>query len=154
MTGEELRNATHEQHVENTAEFGAYFLSEVEKLLLAMGYEKQGGTDDWLFGFCVQKVEERIKNACNVPRVPHGLNRIAICLMAGEFLKTKMASGNMAGLNGISLDPMIKQIEEGDTNIVYAVSEDSTTGARLGAYIAALDAEAQAQFVTYRRLKW
>ena len=29
--------------------------------------------DDWLLGFCIQKVENSIKNECNVSSVPCGL---------------------------------------------------------------------------------
>ncbi|MBQ8972815.1 MAG: hypothetical protein IJ074_07040 [Clostridia bacterium] len=147
------RVETHNLHKENASTFGAFFLHEVENLLKAMGYVKQP-EDDWLFGFCVQKVDEQIKNACNVPRIPHGLNKTAISLMAAEFLLTKLSSGQTSGLESLNFETVVKQLQEGDTNIVYAVDANSSDSAQMALFLNGLKTAAQAQFVSYRRVKW
>ena len=147
------RHETHDQHAENSSTFGAFFLHEVDNLLKAMGYEKKP-EDDWLFGFCVQKIDEQIQNACNVPRIPHGLNKTAIGLMAAEFLLIKLSSGQNSGLESLNFEPIVKQLQEGDTNIVYAVDPAISDSAQFALYLNSLKTAAQGQFVSYRRLKW
>ena len=141
------------QDAENSSTFGASFLQELDNLLKAMGYVMRP-EDDWLLGFCVEKVEEQIKNACNVSQIPDGLNKTAVSLMAAEFLSIKLASGQTSGLESLNFDPVVKQLQEGDTNIVYAVDATVSDFAKLMAYLNDLKTAAQAQFVSYRRLKW
>lgn len=133
--------------------FSAVLLSEVEQLLAAMGYEAQA-EDEWLLGFCVDRVIEQIQNACNVSEVPEGLSHAATVLCAAEFLTLKIGSGNTSGLVNIDFSPLVRQLQEGDTNIVYAVDAGSAPSAQLLNTLEALKAESRTQFVSYRRIKW
>ncbi len=49
------------QTIQNVSSLGASFVYDVGKLLESFGYEMQDG-DDWLLGFCIQKVENSIKH--------------------------------------------------------------------------------------------
>ena len=55
---------------------------QVKERLQAFGYEWQEG-DEITLDFSVQKVENTIKNDCNVPAVPDGLMNIAVDMAVG-----------------------------------------------------------------------
>ena len=133
--------------------FSAIFLTDVEQLLFAMGYTTQQ-TDGWLLNYCGEKVIERIKNACNVSEVPEGLHYTAVALMAAEFLTFKIGAGSTAGLNNLNFEPVVKQLQEGDTNIVYAVDVNSSDSAQMLGLLNLLKTTGEAQFVSYRRIQW
>jgi hypothetical protein len=106
------------QTIQNISSLGASFVYDVGKLLQSFGYELQDG-DDWLLGFCIQKVENSIKNECNVSSVPCGLKKVASQMVVGEFLFAKKGIGQLQGLE-IDIDAAVKQIQEGDTNVTFA----------------------------------
>lgn len=141
------------QTIQNVSSLGASFVYDVGKLLESFGYTLQDG-DDWLLGFCIQKVENSIKNECNVSSVPCGLKKVATQMVVGEFLFSKKGIGQLQGLN-IDIDAAVKQIQEGDTNVTFAFGNGSMTPEqRLDMLIAYLVNSGKSQFVRYRRLKW
>jgi hypothetical protein len=127
-------------------------LEYVVSLLNALGLAVNA--DDPLVGFVFQSVEEQIKNATNQAEIPEGLHNAAVEMTAGKFLALKKGSGQLDGFN-IDLDAAIKQIQEGDTNTVFAIGEGSLTPeARLDALINRLLTDRTPDFVRYRRLVW
>lgn len=141
------------QTIQNVSSLGASFVYDVGKLLESFGYTLQDG-DDWLLGFCIQKVENSIKNECNVSSVPCGLKKVATQMVVGEFLFSKKGIGQLQGLN-IDIDAAVKQIQEGDTSVTFAFGDGSMTPEkRLDLLIAFLMQNGKSQFVRYRRLKW
>jgi len=54
-------------------------IENVKKRLEALGFTV---TDDWVLSFVCGKVENHIKNSCNVPAVPEGLREVAVDLAA------------------------------------------------------------------------
>ena len=104
--------------------------------------------------FSVQKVENTIKNDCNVSKIPNGLINIAIDMAVGEFLLVKktFSPDDIAGLD---LSTAVKQIQEGDTNVTFAAGEGSLTAEqRLENLINYLLTYGKGEFVHYRRLIW
>jgi len=141
------------QTIQNVSSLGASFVYDVGKLLESFGYTLQDG-DDWLLGFCIQKVENNIKNECNVSSVPCGLKKVASQMVIGEFLFAKKGIGQLQGLN-IDIDAAVKQIQEGDTSVTFAFGNGSMTPEkRLDLLIAFLMQNGKEQFVHYRRLRW
>lgn len=141
------------QTIQNVSSLGASFVYDVGKLLESFGYTLQDG-DDWLLGFCIQKVENSIKNECNVSSVPCGLKKVASQMVVGEFLFAKKGIGQLQGLE-IDIDAAVKQIQEGDTNVTFAFGNGSMTPEqRLDMLIAFLMQNGKSQFVHYRRLRW
>ena len=59
-------------------------LDKVKERLRSFGYEVQDG-DEAIIAFSIQKVENTIKNDCNVSSIPDGLENIAVDMAAGEF---------------------------------------------------------------------
>ena len=73
-------------------DLGGQFLFDVSKLLESLGYDLKP-EDDWLLGFTIQKVENNIKNDCNVLVVPQGLYYVAVNMTVGQFIFTMKSSG-------------------------------------------------------------
>ena len=123
---------------------------DVVTLLDAFGVT--GAADDPLLDFIIATVTERIKNETNQPAIPEGLNRLAVEMVAGQYLSLKKGSGQ---LEGFDLEAAVKQIQEGDTNTVFAIGEGNTTPEqRLDTLINYLMNGRTREFIKYRRLSW
>jgi len=128
-------------------------LAMLKERLQSLGYAPKE-SDNALLGFALQKVENTIKNDCNVAAVPEGLRRIAVDMAAGEFLLSKKAFAP-DDLAGLDLDAAVKQIQEGDTTVVFAAGEGSrTTEQRLDLLINYLLSYGRGEFSCYRKVRW
>ena len=128
-------------------------LERVKERLQSLGYTVKD-SDDIAINFAMQKVENTIKNDCNVSAIPDGLMNIAIDMVVGEFLMSKKTFAPSDLLN-FNLDSAVKQIQEGDTNISFAVGEGSKTDEqRLDSFIDYLLNYDRDEFITYRRFRW
>jgi len=73
-------------------------------------------------------------------------------MVVGQYLKWKKDCGQ---LEGFDLDAAVKSIQEGDTNITFAVGEGSATPEqRLNNLIEYLTNGRTREFIRYRRLVW
>lgn len=128
-------------------------LERIKERLQSIGYAVKD-SDDIAINFAMQKVENTIKNDCNISAIPDGLMHIAIDMVVGEFLMSKKTFAPNDLLN-FNLDVAIKQIQEGDTNISFAVGEGSKTDEqRLDSFIDYLLNYGRDEFITYRRFRW
>jgi len=128
-------------------------LERAKERLESFGYVLKDG-DEVILTFSIQKVENTIKNDCNVPSIPDGLMHIAVDMAVGEFLSVKktFSPDDIAGLD---LDFAVKQIQEGDTNTVFATGEGSLTAEqRLNAFLNYLLTYGRDEFSCYRKIKW
>ena len=123
-------------------------LEDVTKRLESFGYEVIED-DTWVLEFIIQKVENYIKNNCNIDTIPEELHQIAVDMSVGEFLLNKKSTGQ---LTGIDLEAAIKQIQEGDTTVAFAI--DSTPEERLDNLISHLLNYGKGSFASYRCIKW
>lgn len=123
---------------------------EVGELLSAMGVRR--AEDDLLVYLAVEHTISRVKNLTNQTEFPCGLKHAAVRMAAGEFLRTKKAAGK---LEGFQLEAAIKQVQEGDTNVVFATGEGTVTPeARLDQLIDYLLNSDREELYRYRRLVW
>ena len=128
-------------------------LERIKERLQSIGYAVKD-SDDITINFAMQKVENTIKNDCNISAIPDGLMNIAIDMVVGEFLMSKKTFAPDDLLN-FNLDSAIKQIQEGDTNISFAIGEGSKTDEqRLDSFIDYLLNYGRDEFITYRRFRW
>ena len=128
-------------------------LERIKERLQSIGYAVKD-SDDITINFAMQKVENTIKNDCNISAITDGLMNIAIDMVVGEFLMSKKTFAPDDLLN-FNLDAAIKQIQEGDTNISFAVGEGSKTDEqRLDSFIDYLLNYGRDEFITYRRFRW
>lgn len=128
-------------------------LNKVKERLQSFGYKVQNG-DETIIAFSIQKVENTIKNDCNVSSIPDGLENIAVDMAAGEFLTAKKTF-SPDSIAGLDLDYAVKQIQTGDTNTVFATGEGSLTAEqRLNSFLNYLLTYGRDEFSCFRRIKW
>lgn len=128
-------------------------LDMVKDRLQSFGYEIQDG-DEIILNFSIQKVENTIKNDCNVSSVPDGLVNIAVDMAVGEFLTAKKTF-SPGSITGLDLEMAVKQIQTGDTNTVFATGEGSSTPEqRLNTFLNYLLTYGRNEFSCYRKIKW
>lgn len=119
-------------------------------MLTALGVA--GAADDPLLDIVLNNVQWRIKNLSNLSEIPEGLESLAVSMAVGEYLNMKKVSGQ---LEGFDLDAAIKQIQEGDTNTVFAIGDGSSTPEqRLDALISYLINGRTREFYRFRRFVW
>ena len=124
---------------------------KVVVMLTALGVA--GAADDPLLDIVLNNVQWRIKNLSNLSEIPEGLESLAVSMAVGEYLNMKKCSGQ---LEGFDLDAAaVKSIQEGDTNITFALGEgSSTTEQRLNSLIDYLINGRIGEIYRYRRLVW
>lgn len=129
-------------------------LEAVKERIQSFGYEFQAG-DDAILAFCIGKVENTIKNDCNVQEVPEGLFHIAVDMAAGEFLSAKKTFAPDS-LSGLDLSGFaVKQLQEGNTTTQFATGEGTQTDEqRLDSLIQYLLTYGLDQFSCFRRIRW
>ena len=120
-------------------------------MLTALGVA--GAADDPLLDIVLNNVQWRIKNLSNLSEIPEGLESLAVSMAVGEYLNMKKCSGQ---LEGFDLDAAaVKSIQEGDTNITFALGEGSSTPEqRLNSLIDYLITGRIGEIDRYRRLVW
>jgi len=124
---------------------------DVVERLKSFGYEVTE-TDNWMLEFIIQKVENSIKADCNINTIPEGLHEIAVDMVVGEFLLNKKSRGQ---LEGFDLETAVRQIQEGDTSVTFAVGDGSKTSEeRLDELILYLMNHGKGKFTSYRCIKW
>ena len=128
-------------------------VEQARERLESFGYLLNDG-DEVILAFSLQKVENTIKNDCNVSSVPKGLVSIAIDMAVGEFLTAKKAF-TPDDIAGLDLDYAVKQIQVGDTNTVFATGEGNLTPEqRLNSFLSYLLTYGWDEFSCYRKLRW
>lgn len=138
----------------NKKEVDDKFIEQILNRLLSLGY-KPSEADSWMITFCIQKVENHIKNSCNISEIPDELKEIEIDRICGEFLFSKKQSGQLNAENGFDVEMAIKQVQAGDTNVTFAVGEGSETlETKLNALISYLLNYGEGDFICYRQIKW
>ena len=124
------------------------FFADVLERLESFGYTLKE-EDSWEICFCSIKIENHIKNSCNIDAVPEGLYEIAIDRICGEFFCDRKNSGQLT-LGDLDLSGAITSITEGDTTVSFGSSDEET----LSAFIERLLTEGEGDLICYRKLKW
>lgn len=123
---------------------------QVIAMLTALGVTR--AADDPLLGIVISNVQWRVKNETNLKEIPEGLESVAVYMAVGEYLNMKKVSGQ---LEGFDLEAAVKQIQEGDTNTVFAIGEGSLTPEqRLNGLIDYLINGRSDELYRFRRLVW
>ena len=123
---------------------------DVVSMLTAIGVT--GAADDPLLDIVISNVQYRVQNETNRADLPDGLKSVAVYMAVGEYLNMKKVSGQ---LDGFDLDAAIKQIQEGDTNTVFAIGDGNLTPEqRLDSLISYLINGRTREFYRFRRFLW
>lgn len=127
-------------------------INDVVSLLEALGVNEDGSSP--LLAYMINSVTERVKNETNQNTIPKGLRHVAVELVVGEYLAFQKNAGQL-NVENLNLDAAVKQIQEGDTNTVFAIGDGSLTPEqRLDALISRLTHDRTREFIRYRRLVW
>lgn len=125
-------------------------INEVKERLMQIGYEVKG-SDDTALLFCINRVEEHIRNICNTVYIPNELHYKSIDMVCGEFLNGKLSTGELEGYSAED-NRLIKTVSEGDTTVTYQDGgRDGYTS--VSEYIEALKSGNE-ELYGYRRFKW
>lgn len=116
--------------------------------LVSFGYQLQE-SDDWVLAFAMQKVENHIKNFCNITAIPDGLFNVAVDMTCGEFLFSKKQTGQLE-ISNLDLTGAIQQISEGDASVTFASSDDDKFNSMLNYLLH----NGEGDFICYRKLSW
>ena len=119
-------------------------LEQLKERLQSFGYDLKEN-DEAILIFCIQKVENTIKNDCNVSSIPDGLVNIAVDMVVGEFLTTKKTFAPN-DITGLDLDFAVKQIQTGEGSL--------TAEQRLNAFLNYLLTYGRDEFSCYRKIRW
>lgn len=126
------------------------FFENVINRLASFGYEVKE-SDAWVIGFCSTKVENHIKNSCNILTIPVELYELAVDRTCGEFLLALKNTGNLE-LGELDLSGAITQIKEGDTTVQFA--NGSSEDEKFTMYLNYLLTKGEGDLICYRKLKW
>ena len=122
----------------------------VLKRLDSLGYEATEN-DVFAIGFSVQKVENSIKNDCNVSEIPEGLTNIAVDMVCGEVLSVKYRTGQLE-LTSLDLDGAIASVTVGGASVSF--DNDTSDVGKFNALISLLTNGGRGEFTCYRSIKW
>lgn len=130
-------------------------LEDVKKRLKSLGISISGepsSQDEIMVNFCIMKVTNHINNQTNLSEIPQGLHEIAVDMVVGEFLYTKKSMGALS-IDTLDFELIAKQVQDGDTNVIFATDANSTPEAQFNAFISYLQHN-EVDFVRYRVMLW
>ena len=127
-----------------------HFIEDVLKRLDSFGYEIKE-SDAWMIGFAMQKVENTIKNECNISEIPDGLFHTAVDMSCGEFLLAKKQTGQLE-LGDLDLTGALSSIKEGDTQINFDAG--SSDESRFNQLVNYLMNQGEGDLICFRKIRW
>ncbi|MEE3324196.1 MAG: hypothetical protein VZR33_02590 [Methanosphaera sp.] len=122
--------------------------------LSSFGYDLQPG-DQQKIEYSISLVSEYIKNFCNIyGDLPERLKYYTIDKICGDFLKSKLLTGNLQFADINFSSPVVKSITEGDSSVSFAVDKSQTPAQMLTSFIDNLLAFDKNILYRFRRLEW
>lgn len=134
----------------DTSSFDSELLQAVLNRLESFGYELKE-SDAWMIGFCLSKVENQIKNECNISDIPDGLFHVVVDMTCGEFLFSKKQVGQLE-LGDLDLTGALSSIKEGDTQISFNTDESDSD--KIDSLLNYLLNSGKGDLVCYRKIRW
>ena len=107
--------------------------------------------DVFAIGFGVQKVENIIKNDCNVTEIPEGLVCHAVDMVCGEFLSIKYRTGQLE-LSSLDLDGSLASVTVGGASVSF--DNNTSDDGKFNALVSVLIGSGRGEFSCYRKIKW
>lgn len=132
----------------NNPNISIEFIDLVLNRLKSFTYEVVEG-DEFLIAFLIQKIENTVKNECNITEIPNGLVYVAVDMICGEILMNKKQTNSLG--DGFSIDSALKNVKLGDTTVQFEGESDETKLNSLTNYLMNCGIN---EFVCYRKIKW
>lgn len=121
----------------------------VKERLRSLGYEVSTA-DEFLVGFSVEKVTNKIKTLCNIREVPTQLMQVATDMACGEVFQVLKQLGKLDDV--FKIETLVTSVQTGDTNVSFDTS--MTPDARLDVLISHLLSRGDGELKCFRKLKW
>lgn len=126
-------------------------IDQVKRRLRHLGYEPTMEDNDHL-EFELNKIQNYVKNYCNITEIPEIVDPRIIDRVCSDFLYFKKNSGSLAGFN---YEAVIKSIKEGDTTLTYAVGQgEDTPENRFDSFVKQLERGFDKWITPHRRVRW
>ncbi len=106
--------------------------------------------DGTALAFAVGRVEEKIRNFCNITEVPEGLFHTAVNMVCGEYLQQMYLLGKLDP-EVFPAEAAVKSISEGDVSISFM--DNASAEDKLAVFIEKLKSS-ESDLLAYRRLAW
>lgn len=130
-------------------------LEDVKTRLKSLGISvsnEPNNQDELLLIICINKATNHINNQTNLSEIPQGLHEIAVDMVVGEFLYNKKSMGALS-VDTLDFELIAKQVQDGDTNVIFATDANSTPEAQFNAFVAYL-MHNETDFARYRVMLW
>lgn len=130
-------------------------LEDVKARLKSLGISvssEPNSADEVMLFFCITKVTNHINNQTNLSEIPQGLHEIAVDMVVGEFLYAKKSMGALS-VETLDFELIAKQVQDGDTNVTFAIDASSTPEVQFNSFIAYLQHN-EVDFTRYRVFVW
>lgn len=130
-------------------------LEDVKARLKSLGISvssEPNSADEVMLFFCITKVTNHINNQTNLSEIPQGLHEIAVDMVVGEFLYAKKSMGTLS-VETLDFELIAKQVQDGDTNVMFAIDVGNTPEAQFNSFTAYLQHN-EVDFTRYRVFVW
>lgn len=118
------------------------------------GYEIQEGDEPKII-YSIGLITENIRNFCNINGdLPEKLKYYSVDKICGDFLKTKLMTGNLSFEDIDFNAPTVQSITEGDTSVTYAVGASDSEAQKMTKFIDSLNATDKNILYRFRRFEW
>ena len=107
--------------------------------------------DAFRVAFSVQKVENSIKNDCNISDIPESLVNVAVNMVCGEFLNVQYRTGRLT-LDNLDLDGAIASVSAGDTSVSF--DNNTSDESKFITLLEIMQNNGRGEFVCYRKIRW
>lgn len=126
----------------------------VTERLNMFGYEIQEGDEPKII-YSIGLITENIRNFCNLyGDLPEELKYYSVDKICGDFLKTKLMTGNLSFEDIDFNAPTVQSITEGDTSVTYAVGASDSEAQKMTKFIDSLNATDKNILYRFRRFEW
>lgn len=126
----------------------------VTERLNMFGYEIQEGDEPKII-YSIGLITENIRNFCNINGdLPEKLKYYSVDKICGDFLKTKLMTGNLSFEDIDFNAPTVQSITEGDTSVTYAVGASDSEAQKMTKFIDTLNATDKNILYRFRRFEW
>lgn len=125
--------------------------SRLLERLRFIGFPYEEGDSEILKGLLTDATR-RVMAEIGACSLPEGLKSMVIDIAAGQYLFIKKAAGK---LQGFDTEAVVKQLQEGDTSVTYALGDgDKTPEERLDALIESLRTIPPGLAAAWRKMRW
>lgn len=129
--------------------FDGKFINDLFNRLESFGYTPKEN-DIFNIGFSISKVNNDIKNICNISTIPPELYETLIDFCVVEILAILFYSGKLD--ETFSLNELIKTVNVGDTSVTFDNSVSASE--QIESLITILKQKAERSVLCYRKIKW